>query len=182
MSATTVELARHLHPQARADFRVGSLPDLPLPSTSVDAAICLEVLEHLDNDKTALRELRRVLRPGGLLIVSVPQTFYWPAYRELIGHLRHYTAKSLRGLLREEGFEFVEGLPQFRRIWRAYHYAYVAALGSEALARRVIHRDVTMYDSRAYERVARALLRVLEARRKPTRGSTFVVARRLEEA
>jgi SAM-dependent methyltransferase len=182
VSATTVELARRLHPEARVDFHVGSLPNLPLPSASVDAAICLEVLEHLENDESALRELRRVMRPGGFLIVSVPQTFYWPAYRELIGHFRHYTPKSLRRLLQQEGFEFVEGLPQFRRIWRTYHYAYVAALGSEALARRVIRRDVTLYDNRAYERVARALLRILKARRKATSGSTFVLARRPEEA
>jgi len=181
MSAATVELARRLHPQARTDFRLGSLPHLPLPSASVDAAICLEVLEHVGDDRKALRELRRVLRPGGFLIVSVPQTFYWGAYRELIGHFRHYTPESLRDLLQKERFELVEGLPQFHRVWRTYYYAYATALAGEALARWITGRDVTLYDTRTYERVARGLLRILDAPRKPSRGSTFVVAQRPEE-
>ena len=182
MSATTVELARGLHPQATADFHVGALPNLPLSSASIDAAICLEVLEHVDDDRAALRELHRVLRPRGFLIVAVPQTFYWAAYQELIGHYRHYTAGSLRGLLRQEGFEVVESLPQLVRLWRTYHYAYVAALGIEALARRIFRQSVSLYDSRLYEGAARVLLQVLDSRRRQSsEGSTFVVAQRLDQ-
>jgi ubiquinone/menaquinone biosynthesis C-methylase UbiE len=182
MSSKTVDLARGLHPQAQAEFRVGSLPNLPLRSASVDAALCLEVLEHVEDDRAAVRELRRVLRPKGLLIVSVPQTYYWTAYRCLIGHVRHYTARSLQDLLRQERFEFVDGLPQFLRTWRAYHYAYVAARGVEALARTATGRDMTLYDSRAYNRLTSTLLRALDAcGTQATQGSTFVVARRGDE-
>jgi SAM-dependent methyltransferase len=181
ISSRTIELARELHPDAEPDFCVGSLPNLPLASASVDAAICLEVLEHLEDDSAALRELGRIIRPGGFLIVSVPGTYYWPAYRELIGHFRHYTPESLGDVLAEGGFDVVENLPQFRRFWRLYHYAYVLGLAAESLSRSLTRRDATMYRTRTYEALSRVLLRSLRERPgKTSKTSTFVVARRCE--
>jgi glycosyltransferase involved in cell wall biosynthesis/SAM-dependent methyltransferase len=58
-------------PVARAD-----LVDLPTPTGAFDAVLCSEVLEHLDDDRAALVELRRVLRPGGRLVVTVPHADY----------------------------------------------------------------------------------------------------------
>ena len=55
----------------------GSLYDLPLGDSSADAVICLEVLEHLEQDSAAVREIARALKPNGLLIVSVPDTHYF---------------------------------------------------------------------------------------------------------
>lgn len=58
----------------RADF--GSLridvTSLPFPDASFDALICNHVLEHVPDDRRAMRELRRVLRPGGWAILLVP--------------------------------------------------------------------------------------------------------------
>jgi ubiquinone/menaquinone biosynthesis C-methylase UbiE len=50
----------------------GDLHDLPLEDASFDAVVCFEAIEHLENAGRALAELRRVLRPGGTLIVSSP--------------------------------------------------------------------------------------------------------------
>ncbi len=48
------------------------LTDIQLPSASVDVVICSHVLEHVSDDLTAMRELRRILRPGGQALLMVP--------------------------------------------------------------------------------------------------------------
>ncbi|MBT8077992.1 MAG: methyltransferase domain-containing protein [Gammaproteobacteria bacterium] len=50
----------------------GDMASLPLQSDSVDAALCIHVLEHVHDDRGAIAELYRVLKPGGNAIVSVP--------------------------------------------------------------------------------------------------------------
>lgn len=101
------------------------LHDLPVRTGAFDAALCSEVLEHLDDDRRALRELRRVLRPGGRLVVTVPHADYpvaWdPVNRALeragrapirrgpyvgiwTNHLRLYRPADLQARLEEAGF------------------------------------------------------------------------------
>jgi SAM-dependent methyltransferase len=50
---------------------------LPFPDRSFDVALCIEVLEHLFDPEGAAAEIRRVLRPGGTLVVSVPNCAFW---------------------------------------------------------------------------------------------------------
>ena len=54
----------------------GDLQDMPLADESLDAIICTEVLEHVENPFRAVREMHRVLKPGGILLASAP--FLWP--------------------------------------------------------------------------------------------------------
>ncbi len=54
----------------------GSLYDLPFPAETFDKAILSEVLEHVDDDVKALRSVARVLKPGGLLAITVPNANY----------------------------------------------------------------------------------------------------------
>lgn len=62
----------------RAPVARGDVGRLPHADGTFDAIVCSEVLEHLDDDAAALRELVRVLRPGGRLLVSVPHAeFPW---------------------------------------------------------------------------------------------------------
>lgn len=62
-------------------------PPYPFPSNYFDKAICSEVLEHIKNNKVILRELRRIIKPDGILVVSVPCTEgIFKTFWKKIGH------------------------------------------------------------------------------------------------
>lgn len=85
-------------------LQVADATRLPFADHSFDKIICSEVLEHIHDYEAVLREIRRVLKPDGLLAVSVPR--YWPekicwklsrAYHEVEGgHIRIFKAVQLR--------------------------------------------------------------------------------------
>jgi GT2 family glycosyltransferase/ubiquinone/menaquinone biosynthesis C-methylase UbiE/glycosyltransferase involved in cell wall biosynthesis len=68
----SVEAARAEFPHPNLSFQQGDARALPLPDASVDVAVSFETLEHLFEQEQFLSELRRVLRPGGLLVISTP--------------------------------------------------------------------------------------------------------------
>ena len=77
---------------------------LPYADNSFDAVLCMDVLEHLADETTALSEMRRVLKPGGALIIMVPAyMFLWGKQDEVAHHFRRYTMSSLQTLLRRNG-------------------------------------------------------------------------------
>ncbi|TDJ37493.1 MAG: class I SAM-dependent methyltransferase [Gammaproteobacteria bacterium] len=86
------------------DFIVGSGLTLPFADASFDRVICSEVLEHIHNYQAVLREIQRVLKPGGLLALSVPrfapEWICWKlsdAYHEVEGgHVRIFRRKQLK--------------------------------------------------------------------------------------
>ena len=90
----------------------GSVYELPFAPGSFDCIIISEVLEHLHREHDALRELSRVLKPGGVLAVSVPRTLpeavCWalsPQYRNSPGgHLSIYLRSQLHGLIESHGY------------------------------------------------------------------------------
>lgn len=96
----------------------GDATVLPFAAGSLDAVVTSEVLEHVDDDRRALAEFHRVLRPGGVLAATVPawlpETINWklsddyhaPAVEG--GHVRIYSATELRAKVRAAGFA-VEG-------------------------------------------------------------------------
>jgi SAM-dependent methyltransferase len=92
---------------------VGDALSLPFPPASFDRIIAAEVLEHIPDDRGAIAELARVLRPGGSLAVTVPR--WWP---ELVtwalsdeyhnvpgGHVRIYRLLVLKDRLRTAGLD-----------------------------------------------------------------------------
>jgi SAM-dependent methyltransferase len=107
----------------------GSLYAPPFPDAAFDKIILSEVLEHVPDDVEALRALKRVLRPGGLIAITVPNAnypFWWdPINRSLeavlqthiqrgvlagiwANHLRLYTRDELRRAVIEAGLEVVD--------------------------------------------------------------------------
>lgn len=179
-SPATLALAARLH-AGRPGVRLerGGFPDLPVGDGEADLALCFEVVEHVRDDRAAVRELARIVRPGGYLLFSVPGTHYWPEYESLIGHFRHYTGDAARDLLRDAGFDVVRSVPQHRGFWRFYHYGYVAALAVATLLSRLTGRPVSLFSSGVYRALSRRILAVLAddgVRDDP--GSTFLLARR----
>lgn len=76
-----------------------------VPAESADYVYTLNVLEHIEDDMAALRELFRVLRPGGRMLVYVPafQVLYTSMDRR-VGHHRRYRLKPLVEMVRDAGF------------------------------------------------------------------------------
>ena len=85
-----------------------SLPTVPaaLEAGGFDSVVCLNVLEHIDDDVASLRAMRGLLKPGGHLVLLVPalEALYGSLDRSL-GHVRRYSTDLLRSRYRETGFE-----------------------------------------------------------------------------
>ena len=76
----------------------GSVMEMPFAPGSFDLAVCLDVIEHLQDDRGALRELRRVLAPGGALLVTVPAyQWLWSGHDEINHHHRRYNRAHAAG-------------------------------------------------------------------------------------
>ncbi|MFL2709512.1 MAG: class I SAM-dependent methyltransferase [Gammaproteobacteria bacterium] len=100
---------------AGAEFLKGSAYNIPFPDNFFDLVICSEVLEHLHEYNDAVREMHRVLKPGGKLYASVPAS--WPEkicwnlskdyQNQPGGHLRIFDQKGLVSEIQEEGFIFL---------------------------------------------------------------------------
>ncbi len=123
----------------RAQANVGHLPGvtltrgniyaLPFPDDYFDGVILSEILEHIDDDVAGLREVRRVLKPGGVVAITVPNANYpllwdpinWTLERTVgrpirrgplagiwANHVRLYTPEQLRASVLAAGFEVEE--------------------------------------------------------------------------
>ncbi|HWY79168.1 MAG TPA: class I SAM-dependent methyltransferase [Candidatus Sulfotelmatobacter sp.] len=79
-----------------------------------DLVIFSEVIEHLENDQQVLQDIRTVLKPGGLLIITTP-SISAPLYKmglltsfdKEVGHLRRYTEEELKTLVKENGYKII---------------------------------------------------------------------------
>ena len=95
-------------------FGLGDIDDIPLKDSSLDAVICSEVLEHVDSPKESIRELVRVLKPGGVMALSVPrylpELICWKLSKEYSktpgGHVRIFKHQELKNLAVSNGLEY----------------------------------------------------------------------------
>lgn len=86
----------------------GSGYELPFADGRFDLVSLFDTLEHIPEEVAALREVRRVLRPGGLVLISVPAyQWLWSQNDRIAHHCRRYTRGRLEGALREAGLEVV---------------------------------------------------------------------------
>jgi SAM-dependent methyltransferase len=124
VSEEAADLARKAGIEAQA---ISDATALPFKDETFDAAICVEVFEHLFAPHDAAAEIRRVLRPGGRLIASVPNVSYWRMRLNSMSgvwnpagdwlsveqpwrdpHVRFFTIPALERMLRGAGFSISE--------------------------------------------------------------------------
>ncbi|GAB35420.1 class I SAM-dependent methyltransferase [Gordonia otitidis] len=106
--ASAVEHTRRRYPQLT--MIQGNLVDLPLPDESVDVVVNFQVIEHLWDQAAFIAECRRVLRPGGRLLISTPNRITFSPGRDTPlnpFHTRELDAAELTDLLIEGGMETV---------------------------------------------------------------------------
>jgi len=89
----------------------------PLRGT-FDSVVCLNVLEHVQDDLAALRHIFSALKPGGLAVILVPQDQRaFGTLDEVLGHFRRYSETQLRARMEEAGFQ-VQRMLHFNRVTR----------------------------------------------------------------
>lgn len=108
----------------------GDLLDCNFDSNNFDIVTIMHVLEHLPNPRRVLEEAKRILCPGGLLIIAVPnyQSFIrniygtsWPYFRYPF-HLYHYSTSNLSLFLKDLGFEIIKAESYY---FSSFHMAYL---------------------------------------------------------
>jgi SAM-dependent methyltransferase len=91
--------------RGHADVHCAPIEHLPFADETFDLVTCLDVIEHTPDDRDALAELRRVTRPGGLLVVTVPAyPSLWSAHDVACRHFRRYRSATLRAAATESGW------------------------------------------------------------------------------
>jgi SAM-dependent methyltransferase len=152
--------------------------DLPFDG-EFDVVGAFDVLEHIDDDSRALREMHSALRPGGGLLVTVPQhPRLWSAVDEYSQHVRRYTRVELLDKVRGVGFEVVR--------WTSFVSLLLPILAVSRLRFRGVKTFDPLSEYRSPPFVDSALGWVLAAERAlikrglplPAGGSLLVVARR----
>jgi SAM-dependent methyltransferase len=92
----------------RFDVRIGRLEELPFQDGTFDLITCLDVIEHTPDDRATLASLRRVARPGGWLLVTVPAyQSLWSRHDVANHHFRRYSRLLLKGAGVTAGWELV---------------------------------------------------------------------------
>ena len=78
VSEAAITEAKSNSSRQTSEFLLGDLHSLPFADASFDLAVCFEVIEHVENQQLAIAELRRVLRPTGILTISSPNRNVYP--------------------------------------------------------------------------------------------------------
>lgn len=90
------------------DVRVARIEQLDFADGAFDVVTCMDVIEHTPDDVRSLRELRRVTRPGGVVVLTVPaHPLLWSTHDEVNLHYRRYTRRSLTCLAGDASMELV---------------------------------------------------------------------------
>jgi len=101
-----LEAVGYCHDRGLQQVTQSGADSLPFEKDTFDLVTALDVVEHIDDDLGALREMRRVIKPGGLLLLTVPAyRFLWGRQDDINLHKRRYVARKLRNRLQTAGFE-----------------------------------------------------------------------------
>ncbi|MCK4546053.1 MAG: methyltransferase domain-containing protein [Candidatus Eisenbacteria sp.] len=82
---------------------------IPFQNGTFHAAVALDLLEHVSDEQSVLQEIHRVVRPGGLTLVTVPAfQFLWSRHDVALHHLRRYRAGEIARLMEDAGFAILK--------------------------------------------------------------------------
>ena len=113
ISEVAINSAKHLAEREKmvCKFEIGSAEDLPYPDRYFDKVICSSSLEHFKDDIKALKEMHRVLKPNGTVVLTT-DSFTYPIrdelkekHREIAYVVNYYTAEKLKERFEIAGFE-----------------------------------------------------------------------------
>jgi SAM-dependent methyltransferase len=91
-------MQRQAEGEGRCTFHVSTIEDYT--SDPFDCVIAVDVLEHIEDDRAALRKMASLVQPSGLLVITVPAGQWLFGYHdEQLGHHRRYSRQSLRALV-----------------------------------------------------------------------------------
>jgi SAM-dependent methyltransferase len=140
LSGAAVRAARE---RGYGDVQVGRVEELPWPAETFDLVTSLDVIEHTDDDRVTLRELLRVTKPGGHLLVTVPAyQALWSSHDVTNLHKRRYNRRMLRAAAAESGWR-VERMT-------AFNLMLLAPAAVVRLARRTRPVDLATHRSDLY--------------------------------
>ncbi|MEM2703632.1 MAG: class I SAM-dependent methyltransferase [Candidatus Bathyarchaeia archaeon] len=113
-----------------------------LPNNYFDQVLLIDVLEHVKNDDKAVKEIYRILKSKGRVIVSVPTPYYphyfTPEFDQKIGHLRHYTPNRIRSLFEMNGFKTVSVVPHTSSLSGALSHIWYGKLKNTSALKMII--------------------------------------------
>jgi ubiquinone/menaquinone biosynthesis C-methylase UbiE len=132
ISQEAVDYAKEHFPADNLEYRVGSGTSIPLDDDSVDVVITFETIEHIDDYRTFVAEIRRVLRPGGVAVVSTPNDLEYEENNHF--HLHEFERAELLDLLRPD-FPVIE--EYFQATWKYVALDRLDALGETSERRTV---------------------------------------------
>lgn len=109
----SVSYANRNYSRDNIEFLEGSGETIPLKDKSVDAVVTFETIEHIKNYKKFLAEIKRVLKPAGLLIISTPNDAEFPEGNHF--HLHEFKYQELKDLLKQ----------YFKNVRFSYQYTWL---------------------------------------------------------
>jgi len=127
ISRTAIKKAKKNYPHVK--FRQGLATDIPFPDNAFDTIFAGEIIEHVLDVQKMFSEFRRVLKKNGNIIIIAPEFnflktliitfFYWDKIYDPLGsHIRYYSSRTLKKILKDSGFE-----PVFE--WREKHLGLI---------------------------------------------------------
>ena len=142
-------------------YVIGRAEALPLAARSADLVVARDVLEHVPDDAAAIAELRRLLKPGGLLLITVPALpSLWGAQDTVSSHLRRDTRASLAAAFARAGI----AAPRMT-YFNTLLFPVVAAVRWTRRALGLAERLRTDFDDNAPGAVNDVLMRLFAAER-----------------
>ena len=163
---TALEATLHVRRTSRIPVVLGDLTRLPFRSGVFDGVTSGETLEHLDDDAAAAREIGRVIRRGGRVVVTVPALrSLWSASDDYYEHRRRYSRRELTDLFRGAGLEVTKASFWGFPLVLTYDTLFMLPMNKRR-ARRPVSDDAALQSvarvgrSRFLVRLARALFAV----------------------